>query len=104
MNDIGNDFREQVYQVVRAIPYGRLTTYGTIAVLCNKPRSARIVGGIAHLGPPELPWQRVVKAGGVLAEGYPGGVDGHRQVLEAEGHQIRNHKVLNFDAVYWRGD
>ena len=98
-----SSFDDQVYELVSQIPKGRVTTYGTIAALCGKPHAARIVGGIAHFGPSELPWQRVVKAGGRLAEGFPGGVDGHRQVLEAEGVEVRNHKVANFKQIYWDG-
>jgi methylated-DNA-protein-cysteine methyltransferase-like protein len=63
-------------------------TYGQIAALAGSPRAARIVGGIAHYGDSALPWQRVVKRDGSLAEGYPGGVEGHKQVLEAEGIHI----------------
>ena len=71
--------------MVATIPPGRLMTYGQIAALCGRPRAARIVGGIAHNGPTDLPWQRVVKADGSLAEGFPGGIEGHRQVLAQEG-------------------
>lgn len=78
-------FRDQVLGMVATIPPGRLMTYGQIAALCGRPRAARIVGGIAHNGPTDLPWQRVVKADGSLAEGFPGGIEGHRQVLAQEG-------------------
>jgi methylated-DNA-protein-cysteine methyltransferase-like protein len=60
-------------------------TYGQLAALCGNARAARIVGGIAHFGDPALPWQRVVNKKGGLAAGYPGGRQGHRQVLESEG-------------------
>lgn len=68
-------------------------TYGQIAALCGSPRAARIVGGIAHWGDQSLPWQRVVKADGSLAEGFPGGVAGHRAVLEPEGVDFVGEKV-----------
>ena len=103
MSDASISFNEQVYELVAQIPKGRVTTYGTLAALCGKPRAARIVGGIAHFGPSELPWQRVVKAGGGLAEGFPGGVEGHRQVLEAEGVKVSNHRVVDFNQIFWSG-
>lgn len=78
-------FREKVYGMVAQIPKGRLMTYGQLAALAGHPYAARVVGGIAHWGDPGLPWQRVVKKSGSLAEGYPGGLSGHKQVLEAEG-------------------
>ncbi|MCA9327101.1 MGMT family protein [Candidatus Saccharibacteria bacterium] len=78
-------FRERVEALVTQIPRGRVMTYGQLAALCGNARAARIVGGIAHFGDPDLPWQRVVNKQGGLASGYPGGREGHRQVLEAEG-------------------
>jgi methylated-DNA-protein-cysteine methyltransferase-like protein len=60
-------------------------SYGQIAAMVGSPRAARIVGGVAHWGDPDLPWQRVVMKDGSLAAGYPGGVAGHQADLEAEG-------------------
>jgi methylated-DNA-protein-cysteine methyltransferase-like protein len=99
MNDV--NFKAQVYELVGRIPYGKVMTYGQIAALCGSPRAARIVGGIAHYGDSALPWQRVVKKDGSLAEGYPGGTDGHRQVLANEGVEIQKYKV-NMDKHTWR--
>lgn len=95
-------FNEQVYEIVSRIPYGRVATYGQIAAMCGNPRAARVVGGIAHFGPTGLPWQRVVKAGGRLAEGFPGGIDGHMQVLGAEGIEFTPaFSIKNFELVRW---
>jgi methylated-DNA-protein-cysteine methyltransferase-like protein len=68
-------------------------TYGQLAALCGNPRAARIVGGVAHFGNPELPWQRVVKKDGSLAEGYPGGIPSHQKHLEAEGVKLIGGRV-----------
>jgi methylated-DNA-protein-cysteine methyltransferase-like protein len=78
-------FKERVHALVSQIPEGRVMTYGQIAGLCGNARAARIVGGIAHFGDPDLPWQRVVNKRGGLAAGYPGGRAGHKASLEAEG-------------------
>lgn len=96
-------FRQLVYDLVRQIPRGRVMTYGQIAALCGRPRAARIVGGVAHFGDPSLPWQRVVKKDGSLAEGYPGGVNGHERVLKAERVEIVHHKVV-VSKVLWNPD
>jgi methylated-DNA-protein-cysteine methyltransferase-like protein len=96
------DFKREVYSLVSKIPPGRVMTYGQIAVLCGRPRAARVVGGIAHNGPDKLPWHRVVKSGGKLAEGFPGGVLGHQQALEQEGLSIRGGVIANFEEVTWR--
>jgi methylated-DNA-protein-cysteine methyltransferase-like protein len=82
------DFRQQVEALVAQIPKGRFMTYGQIAALCGNARAARIVGGIAHFGNPDLPWQRVVNRKGGLASGYYGGRKGQKQILETEGVQV----------------
>jgi methylated-DNA-protein-cysteine methyltransferase-like protein len=81
-------FAERVFYLVAQIPKGRLMTYGQIAGLCGNARASRIVGGIAHFGPPDLPWQRVVNKQGGLASGYPGGREGHKKDLQAEGIEV----------------
>lgn len=89
MKEVDDGFAERVYELVSQIPKGRVMTYGQIAAMCGGPRAARIVGGIAHHGPTELPWQRVVKKDGSLAEGYYGGIEGHKQALEADGVEVK---------------
>jgi alkylated DNA nucleotide flippase Atl1 len=69
--------------------------------LAGQPYAARIVGGIAHFGNPGLPWQRVVKKSGSLAEGYPGGLSGHKQVLEAEGIEVSNDYRVDVERLLW---
>ena len=93
MREIEPGFRQRVEALVAQIPRGRVMTYGQLAALCGNARAARIVGGIAHFGDPELPWQRVVNKQGGLAAGYPGGRNGHRQVLEDEGVVLTDDKV-----------
>ncbi|HEX5744404.1 MAG TPA: MGMT family protein, partial [Candidatus Saccharimonadales bacterium] len=80
----------------------RVMTYGQLAALCGRPRAARIVGGIAHFGDPDLPWQRVVNKQGGLARGYPGGRRGHKQVLEAEGVAVSDDFRVDIDSLLWR--
>lgn len=81
-------FAERVFALVAEIPKGRVMTYGQIAALCGSAQASRIVGGIAHFGPPDLPWQRVVNKKGGLAAGYYGGREGHKKDLEAEGIDV----------------
>lgn len=95
-------FREVVYAIVASIPKGRLMTYGDIAGLAGHPYAARQVGGIAHFGPRELPWHRVVNRLGDCASGYEGGKEGHKQVLEAEGFTVVDYRVVGFSELRWR--
>lgn len=82
------EFSKRVCALVAQIPKGRVMTYGQLAALAGNARAARIVGGIAHFGDPELPWQRVVNRKGGLAAGYPGGRAAHKQHLEAERVEV----------------
>src|SRR5438270_4047584 len=102
MQEVEAGFRERVEALVAQIPKGRVMTYGQIAALCGNARAARIVGGIAHFGDPNLPWQRVVNKQGGLAAGYPGGRAGHKQVLEAEGLAVNADYHVNIDELLWR--
>lgn len=94
-------FKERVEALVAQIPQGRVMTYGQLAALCGNPRAARIVGGIAHFGNPLLPWQRVVNKQGGLAVGYPGGVEGHKQHLEAEGITVGEDLKVDVEHLRW---
>jgi methylated-DNA-protein-cysteine methyltransferase-like protein len=95
-------FKERVEAIVSRIPQGRVMTYGQLAALCGNARAARIVGGVAHFGDPELPWQRVVNKSGGLAAGYPGGRAAHAAHLRAEGVTVsENMQVDVADLLWW---
>lgn len=101
-NDIELGFKERVCELVGQIPKGRVMTYGQIAAMCGNPRASRIVGGIAHFGDPNLPWQRVVSKRGELAVGYPGGRDGHAEHLRTEGITVNEDHSVNVSELLWQ--
>ncbi|MFO0881857.1 MAG: MGMT family protein [Candidatus Saccharimonadales bacterium] len=95
-------FKNDVYRLVALIPTGKVMTYGQIAALCGHPGAARVVGQIAHFGPTDLPWQRVVNARGGLAAGFvPDGRHGQARMLEAEGVEVVNDNVLVTEYLWW---
>ncbi len=102
MSEIDPGFRERVYVLVAQIPKGRVMTYGQLAALCGNPLAARIVGGVARFGDPDLPWQRVVNKSGGLASGYPGGKTGHQRALEAEGVTVNNNFKVSVKDLLWQ--
>ncbi len=95
-------FKERVYELVARIPKGRVITYGDIAALCGQPLASRIVGGLAHFGPTDLPWHRVVNRLGECASGYYGGKEGHKTALEQEGFEVENYRIVEFEERRWR--
>lgn len=102
MESLNDNFRQRVEAIVAQIPRGRVMTYGQLAALCGNARAARIVGGIAHFGDPDLPWQRVVNKKGGLAAGYPGGRQAHAEHLLAEGVAITDdYYVVDMSSRVW---
>jgi methylated-DNA-[protein]-cysteine S-methyltransferase len=94
-------FARRVLTIVRRIPVGRVTTYGTVARLAGKPRAARAVGNIMREAKaPHLPYHRVIAAGGRLG-GYGGNVTLKRALLAAEGLVVTATRVSHFNKVKW---
>lgn len=107
MGKVDGGFKERVCALVAQIPKGQVMTYGQIAALCGNARAARIVGGIAHYGDPDLPWQRVVNKRGGLAAGYYGGRAGHKADLEAENvivHGENDNYFIDVKELIWWPD
>ncbi|HEX6462348.1 MAG TPA: MGMT family protein [Candidatus Saccharimonadales bacterium] len=100
---LDNGFREKVCMIVAQIPEGRVMTYGDVAAFCGSPFAARQVGQIAHFGPSELPWQRIVNRNGGLASAYSfGGLEGQKAALEADGIEVDNNfRVIGFKVKRW---
>lgn len=95
-------FVRRVYDIVAEIPKGKVITYGIVALMVGIPRAAREVGWIAHNGPSNLPWQRVVNRFGGLAKGYPGGQAGHKMDLEKDGIVVRPDMTVDLEKFLWR--
>ena len=93
--------RAKVELLIAQVPPGRVTTYGDLAVAAGHPRAARIVGGIAHYGPVDLPWHRLVNRFGGLASGYHGGRKSQQEMLEQEGVACEQGRVVDFKEQRW---
>ena len=100
------DFKDRVIQIVLKIPEGRVTTYGTVAVLAGLPRGARMVGGILHHNSEkhDLPWQRVINRHGFISikgSDYP--KEAQKMLLEDEGVEVSKDFMVNLDKYGWWG-
>lgn len=101
----GDNFFERVYDVVRQIPEGRVTSYGAIARALGAGGSSRMVGyamrAAARAYPP-IPAHRVVNRIGVLTGKRAFGSHSMMaQLLENEGVSVVDDKVVDFDRVFW---
>jgi methylated-DNA-protein-cysteine methyltransferase related protein len=99
------NFFEQVYQVTKLIPYGRVTSYGAIARYLGSAQSSRMVGwalnGI-HGTDDWVPAHRVVNRFGLLSgkHHFPGS-ETMKQLLESEGVKIEDDRVVDFEKLLW---
>lgn len=99
------DFFVRVYQLVRKVPKGRVTSYGAIAASIGSPRAARMVGwamNASHSSKEYVPAHRVVNRNGVLTgkHHFPS-INTMQELLEAEGVKVVNDKVQAFEKVFW---
>ena len=96
-------FFESVYEVVRLVPYGRVTTYGAIANYLGAIRSARMVGyAMNNSHDKQVPAHRVVNRKGLLTgKHHFEGTNLMQQLLENEGIRVENNQIQNFENLFW---
>lgn len=99
------DFFQMVYQVVRLIPKGRVTSYGAIAAYLGAKTSSRLVGYAmngAHRVKPKVPAHRVVNRSGLLTGKHHFQTPYQMQeLLEKEKIKVKDDKVVDFKKLYW---
>ncbi|TDB65345.1 MGMT family protein [Arundinibacter roseus] len=99
-----NDFFETIYEVVRLIPTGRVSTYGAIAAYLGSAKGARMVGWAMNNchSRPDIPAHRVVNRNGVLTgKLFFGSPTRMQELLEAEGIQIQEDQIVHFSDHFW---
>jgi methylated-DNA-protein-cysteine methyltransferase-like protein len=99
-----HSFFEDVWDVVRQVPKGRVTSYGAIANYLGTKMSARMVGwamNAAH-GDATIPAQRVVNRNGMLSgKAHFGEPDRMQMMLEKDGVEVAEDRVKYFDRLFW---
>jgi len=100
-----DSFFERVYEVVKKVPYGRVTTYGAIASYLGLKKSSRMVGwamNASHSHHESIPAHRVVNRNGILTGKFHfGDFNTMQQLLESEGLKIYNDSIINFELHFW---
>lgn len=99
-------FKERVILIVKQIPRGKVTTYGTVATLAGLPRGARLVGGILHYCSDDLglPWQRIINREGYISTRcleHPKQLQ--KVLLEQEGVEVSDDFIVNLGRYGWWG-
>jgi methylated-DNA-protein-cysteine methyltransferase-like protein len=102
---LNNDnFFERVYEIVRQIPIGKVTSYGAIAKALGMARSARMVGWAMNASHnlEDVPAHRVVNRLGMLSgKHHFEGTNLMQQLLENEGIRIKENQILDLEKHYW---
>ena len=94
-------FRNRVLAAAKRIPPGRVATYGDVAAMAGRPRAARAVGNIMRgCNDHGTPCHRVVGAAGALG-GYGGSLQLKRELLRAEGIEVGERRVRQFQEIRW---
>lgn len=104
---------EMVWEIVRQVPPGRVSTYGRLAAFLPPPkgmserayevRGARMVGGAMAACPADVPWQRVINAQGKVSLRSGGGGEGQRAILESEGVEFDEKDRVDLARFLWEG-
>jgi methylated-DNA-protein-cysteine methyltransferase-like protein len=106
-------YNAQVWELVRQIPPGKVSTYGQIAAMIPPPGGmnekdylawgARWVGGAMAACPADVPWQRVINAQGKISIRKGGGSLMQRSLLEAEGVEFDDRERVDLARYGWSG-
>ncbi|MFO7880403.1 MAG: MGMT family protein [Bacteroidota bacterium] len=100
-----NDFFLRIYDVVRQIPEGRVSSYGHIAKFIGSPQAARMVGWAmnnSHGSQPPVPAHRVVNRNGMLTgKHHFSGAHVMEDLLRSEGIEVKNDQIVNFENIVW---
>ena len=98
-------FFQDVYEVVRKIPKGKVSSYGAIAAYLGTKLSARMVGwamNAAHTAKPKVPAQRVVNRNGMLTGKYHFDTPTlMEELLKKDGVTVKNDTVVDFKQKFW---
>lgn len=95
---------DEIYEIVKLIPYGKVSTYGAIAEYLGSKRSARLVGWAMNQAhdKPEIPAHRVVNRVGLLSgKNHFGSPTLMQELLEEEGVIIKDDQIVGFNDKFW---
>ena len=100
-------FKDRVIRIILKIPSGRVTTYGTVAILSGLPRGARLVGGLLHFksDQQQLPWQRIINRHGYISTKcleHPKQLQ--KALLQQEGVEVSEDFMVDLNRYGWWGN
>ena len=100
------NFFQRVYEVVKKVPKGKVTTYGDVARAIGAPRCSRQVGWAIHVNPEQgvIPCHRVIFSDGRLSYGFAfGGLEAQKALLISEGVEVSAENKVDLKKYRWEG-
>lgn len=91
-------FKKQVFEIIRLVPKGRVTSYGAIAKAIGYPNHARHVGNALRNYDEEFPAHRVCNSSGHITASC---VEEFTKKLSEEGVEVQGNKIQNFKILFW---
>ena len=105
IKDDGENTYDLIYEIVRHVPKGRVTTYGAVAAATGAKSGARLVGYAmngSHTVKPKVPAHRVVNRKGLLTgKHHFGSPTMMQELLEKEGIKVKDDQVADFEKLFW---
>jgi len=102
--DAKSKFSHRVKQLIKAIPHGKVATYGQIASQAGNSRASRQVAWILHScsEKDDLPWHRVINSKGRISLPPQGGYEVQKKLLELEDIAFKENDSIDLDKFLWR--
>jgi methylated-DNA-protein-cysteine methyltransferase related protein len=99
-----NSFAQRVKKVIKAIPKGRVATYGQVAMMAGNPRAVRGVVWILHSSSRKanLPWHRVINRKGKISLSPGQGYEEQKARLQSEGIQFDGEDYIDLNQFLWQ--
>ena len=100
-----NSFTENVIEIIKLIPNGKVATYGQIAAIAGNPRASRQVVRVLHTMSRKynLSWHRIINSHGKIVIKDPDSADEQRARLIAEGISVNDDYTVNLENFRWEG-
>ena len=99
------EFTQKVVEIIKSIPEGRVSTYGTIALMAGHPNGARQVTRIIHSmsRKHKLPWHRIINAKGLISLPKSRGYEEQKALLQGEGVHFDEKDRVDLKKFLWAG-
>ncbi len=99
-----SDLYKRIYEIVKSIPYGKVSSYGQIAQRVGNPKISRVVGyAMAGNKDKSVPCHRVIYSNGKLSKSFGlGGADLQKSLLQSEGVEVSDENTVDLKVYLWR--